>query len=70
MKASGIHLSNTSYITAITAFVIGVILFAVFMKSIFGAASSAMVLAGMAGVAITVTAFRIRQELHIHKKER
>ncbi|WKZ35015.1 MAG: hypothetical protein QY332_15475 [Anaerolineales bacterium] len=67
MKASRIHLSNISYIAA---FVIGVILFAVFMKSLFGTASSAMVLAGMAGVAITVTAFRIRQELHSHKKEK
>ena len=67
MKASRIHLSNISYIAA---FVIGVILFAVFMKSLFGTASSAMVLAGMAGVAITVTAFRIRQELHNHKKEK
>lgn len=67
MKASRFHLSNISYIAA---FVIGVILFAVFMKSLFGTASSAMVLAGMAGVAITVTAFRIRQELHSHKKEK
>ncbi len=67
MKASRIHFSNISFIAA---FVIGVILFAVLMKSIFGAASSAMVLAGMAGVAIAVTAFRIRQELHNHKKEK
>jgi hypothetical protein len=67
MKVSRIHFPNISFIAA---FVIGVILFAVFMKSLFGAASSAMVLSGMAGVAIAVTAFRIRQELHSHKKEK
>ena len=67
MKASRIHFSNISFIAA---FVIGVILFAVFMKSLFGTASSAMVLSGMAGVAIAVTAFRIRQALHSHKKEK
>ena len=67
MKVSRIHFSNLSFIAA---FVIGVILFAVFMKSLFGTASSAMVLSGMAGVAIAVTAFRIRQALHSHKKEK
>lgn len=67
MKASRIHFSNISFIAA---FVIGVILFAMFMKSLFGIASSAMVLSGMAGVAIAVTAFRIRQALHSHKKEK
>ena len=67
MKASRIHFSNISFIAA---FVIGVILFVVLMKSLFGTASSAMVLAGMAGVAFAVTAFRIRQELHNHKKEK
>ncbi|MBN8579229.1 MAG: hypothetical protein J0L96_01065 [Anaerolineae bacterium] len=67
MKASRIHFSNISFIGA---FVIGVILFAVFMKSLFGTASSAMVLSGMAGVAIAVTAFRIRQALPSHKKEK
>lgn len=67
MKASRIYFSNISFIAA---FVIGVILFAVFMKSLFGTASSAMVLSGMAGVAIAVTAFRIRQALHSHKKEK
>lgn len=67
MKVSRIHFSNLSFIAA---FVIGVILFAVFMKSLFGTASSAMVLSGMAGVAIAVTAFRIRQALDSHKKEK
>jgi hypothetical protein len=67
MKVSRIHFPNISFIAA---FVIGVILFGVFVKSLFGAASSAMVLSGMAGVAIAVTAFRIRQELHSHKKEK
>jgi hypothetical protein len=66
MKVSRIHFPNISFIAA---FVIGVILFAVFMKSLFGTASSSMVVAGMAGVAIAVTAFRIRQELHSHNKE-
>ncbi|MDP1546846.1 MAG: hypothetical protein Q8L87_12560 [Anaerolineales bacterium] len=66
MKVSRIHFPNISFIAA---FVIGVILFAVFMKSLFGTASSSMVVAGMAGVAIAVSAFRIRQELHSHNKE-
>ena len=66
MKASRIHLPNSSFIAA---FVIGVILFAVILKSLFGTASSAMILAGMAGVAVAVSAFRIIQELQHHKKE-
>lgn len=67
MKYTNIHMPNLSYIAA---FVIGVILFAVILKSLFGTASSAMILAGMAGVAIAVSAFRIRQELQNHKKEK
>lgn len=67
MKASRIHLPNISFIAA---FVIGVILFALILKSLFGSASSAMILAGMAGVAVAVSAFRIRQELHSNKKEK
>lgn len=67
MKASRIHLSNISYIAA---FVIGVILFTVLMKNFFDTASNAMILAGMSGVAVAVTAFRIRQALHSHKKKK
>lgn len=67
MKTSRIHIPNISFIAA---FVIGVILFAVILKSLFGSASSAVILAGMAGVAVAVSAFRIRQELHSHKKEK
>jgi hypothetical protein len=67
MEVSRIHLSNISFIAA---FVIGVIIFAVIMKSLFGTASSAMILAGMTGVAVAVSAFRIRQELQNHKKEK
>ena len=67
MKYINIHMPNLSYIAA---FVIGVILFAVILKSLFGTASSALILAGMAGVAVAVSAFRIRQELQNHKKEK
>jgi len=55
MKKERIHLPNLAYIAA---FVIGVILFALLWKAIVGVASSAAVLAGMAGVAVTVIAFR------------
>jgi len=50
----------------IAAFVIGVILFAVILKGFFGSASSAIVLAGMAGVAVMVAAFWIRDETAHH----
>jgi hypothetical protein len=63
MKHQRIHMPTLSYIAA---FVIGVILFAVFWKELFESASSAMVLAGMAGVAIMVTAFWIRNEMGHH----
>jgi hypothetical protein len=46
-------------LSCIAAFVFGVILFAVLWKGFFGPATSAMVLAGMAGVALTVTVFWI-----------
>jgi hypothetical protein len=52
---------NLSYIAA---FVIGVILFAAFWKEMAGSASSAIVLAGMAGVGIAVITFWIRNEIH------
>jgi hypothetical protein len=54
MKHQRIHMPILSYIAA---FVIGVILFAVFWKTLMDAASSAVVLAGMVGAAVAVTAF-------------
>ena len=63
MKHQRIHMPTLSYIAA---FVIGVILFAVILKGFFGSASSAIVLAGMAGVAVMVTAFWIRDETAHH----
>lgn len=55
---------NYSYIAA---YVIGVILFAAIWKWFFGSASSLTVLAGMAGVAIMVAAFWIRNEVQPRK---
>ena len=55
MKKERIHFPN---LASIAAFVIGVILFAAFWKAIVDVASSATVLAGMAGVAVAVIAFR------------
>lgn len=52
---------NISYIAA---YIIGVILFAVFWKMMFNSASSAAVLAGMAGAAVAVIAFWFRNERH------
>ncbi|RJP50641.1 MAG: hypothetical protein C4557_09475 [Anaerolineaceae bacterium] len=66
MKHSKIHMPNLSYIAA---FVIGVILFAMFWKMLAGAASSAVVLAGMIGVAVAVTAFWLRNESHYHGRK-
>ncbi len=60
MKSTGIHLPNLSYIAA---FVIGVILFATIWKIFFGAASSMVVLAGMAGVVVAVCVFWLQNEL-------
>lgn len=59
---------NLAYIAA---FIIGVILFASLWKSIGGLASSAAVLAGMAGVAVAVLMFRIWNEFknQDHKDE-
>ena len=61
MKHEKIHMPNISYIAA---FVIGVILFAVFWKMMFNSASSVAVLAGMAGAALAVIAFWFRNEHH------
>ncbi len=68
MKHERIHIPNLSYVAA---FIIGVILFAVFWKAWFGEASNLVVLAGMAGVAVTVTAFWLRNEIqHRNNKEK
>jgi small-conductance mechanosensitive channel len=67
MKHQRIHIPSLSYIAA---FVIGVILFASIWKSWFGSVSSVVVLAGMAGVAIAVTAFWLRNEIQHHNKEK
>lgn len=63
MKHGKIHMPNLSYIAA---FVIGVILFAVFWKMMFGSASSLVVLVGMIGAATTVTLFWLRNESQHH----
>ncbi len=67
MKHQRIHMSILSYIAA---FVIGVILFAVFWKMVFGSASSLVVLAGMIGVTVAVTLFWLRNEIQHHGKEK
>lgn len=61
MKHTKIHMPNISYIAA---YIISVILFAVFWKMMFNSASSAAVLAGMAGAAVAVIAFWFRNERH------
>ena len=66
MKHQRIHMPTLSYIAA---FVIGVILFAVFWKTLMGVASSAIVLAGMIGAAVAVTAFWLRNENQHHTKK-
>ena len=66
MKHPKIHMPNLSYIAA---FVIGVILFAMFWKMVFGSASNLVVLAGMVGTALAVTLFWLRNEIQHHRKE-
>lgn len=66
MKHERIHIPYLSYIVA---FVIGVILFALIWKAWFGSASSAVVLAGMIGVIIAVTAFWFRNEIQNRKNK-
>jgi hypothetical protein len=66
MKHEKNHITNLSYIAA---FVIGVIFFAVFWKAWFGSASSAVVLAGMTGAAVAVTAFWLRNEIQYRNKK-
>lgn len=65
MKHAKIHMPNISYVAA---FIIGAILFAVFWKMMFNSASSAEVLAGMAGAAVAVIAFWFRNEYQRHGK--
>jgi len=68
MKHERIHIPNLSYIAA---FIIGVILFVVFWKTWFGSAFSAVLLAGMAGVAVAVTVFWLGNEIkHRNNKEK
>ena len=59
MKHARIHIPTLSYIAA---FVIGVILFALFWKMWFGSASSTLVFSGITGVAVGVTIFWLRNE--------
>lgn len=66
MKHEKIHMPNLSYIAA---FFIGVILFAVIWKMLFGSASSAVVLAGMVGAVVAVTIFWLRNEYQHHIKK-
>ena len=63
MKHTKFHMPNLSYVAA---FVIEVILFAVFWKMMFNSASSAAVLAGMAGAAVAVIIFWLRNEIQLH----
>ncbi len=66
MKHEKIHIPNISYIAA---FVVGAIMFASIWKAWFGSASSAAVLAGMAGAAVAVTAFWLRNEFQHHRRK-
>lgn len=65
MKHTKIHMPNLSYVAA---FVIGVILFAVIWKMLFGSASSEVVLAGMLGAVVAVIVFWLRNENQHHGK--
>jgi len=66
MKHQKIHMPVLSYIAA---FVIGVILFAIFWKTLMGAASNAVVLASIVGAAVAVTVFWLRNEDQHHIKK-
>ena len=65
MKKSRVH--RLSYIAAL---VIGVILFATFWKWMFGAASSSVVISGIAGVAVAVIIFLVWNEFKKPKDDR
>ena len=60
MKHARIHIP---YLSCVAAFIIGVILFASIWEAWFGSASGTVVLTGMAGVGVMVTAFWIRNEI-------
>lgn len=60
MKPQKIHMPALAFISA---FVIGVILFATFWKMLFGSASGLVILAGMAGTAVAVIVFWFRNEI-------
>jgi len=60
MHHERIHIPNLSYLAA---FVIGVVLFASIWKALFGMASSVVVLAGMAGTAVAVSVFWLRNKI-------
>jgi hypothetical protein len=66
MKHTRIHIPNLSYIAA---FVIGVILFASIWKVWFSSTSSAVILAGMAGVVVAVTVFWLSNEIQHHGRK-
>lgn len=66
MKNAKVHMPNISYIAA---YVIGVILFAVFWKTLMGTASSMVVLVGMVGVAVAEAVFWLRNENQHHIKK-
>lgn len=60
MKPQKIHMPALAFISA---FVVGVILFATFWEMLFGSASGLVILAGMAGTAIAVIVFWFRNEI-------
>ena len=66
MKHGKIHMPNLSYIAA---FIIGVILFAMFWRILFGSASSLVVLAGMIGAATAVTLSGSEMKINIMERE-
>lgn len=66
MKPIKIHMPNLSQLAA---FVIGVILFAVFWKMLFGSASGLVLLAGMIGAAVAVALFRLGIVYQNHLKK-
>lgn len=60
MKQSRNPHSNISYISA---FVIGVLLFATFRRPLFGFTSTSILIAGIAGVAVAVIVFWLWNEI-------
>ncbi len=66
MNNSQITWATVSYFSA---FLIGVILFATIWKYLFGAASGAVVLAGMAGAATPVIILWLKHRIHTQDEE-